>query len=91
MKYTYHAMHMHLHAGNQPGASFESHMYNAAQLSMKYIRFTGHDSRTGPKAVPCDSFDFSRGERVYCDVGKQTCGWEETIGEPDVTFDGNAM
>lgn len=61
IKYTYYPMTMHIHAGNQIGASFESHMYNAYKLGMKYIRYTGHDVRTGRKQYPVESFDFSKG------------------------------
>ena len=91
MEYTYHAMAMHLHADNQQIASFESHMYNAAELGMHYIRFTGHDTRTGPKEIPCNKFDFKRGKISYNDAGHETCGWEDIIGDPSISFDGEAM
>ncbi len=91
MKYAYHPMQMHLHAGHQPGASIESHMYNAKTLGMQYIRITSHDSRTGPIAKPCNSFDFSRGALVYEDIPRGSCGWEEQFGEPSVVFEDGCM
>jgi len=91
MNYTYHSMAMHLHCCHQLGASMESHMHNAAALGMHYIRFTPHDNRTGPKKVPCNSFDFSRGELVIEDYPRCTCGWEEVYGEPQVLFDDGKM
>ncbi len=91
MKYTYHPMHMHLHAGHQGGASVESHMYNAQALGMRYIYITSHDNRTGPKKDRCDSFDFSRGELTYEDYPKKSCGWSATYGEPTYEFKDGCM
>ena len=66
-------MHMHLHTCHQPGASMESHIYNASCLGMNYIRFTDHDTRTGRKCNAFDSFDFSRGELEYKYSGGAVC------------------
>lgn len=90
MKYTYHPMHMHLHAGNEPHSSFEGHIANAASLGMKYIRITGHDIRMGKREYPINKFDFTRGEMVYNDTSKTQCGWKE-LGSPYISFDENAM
>ena len=89
--YTYHPMHMHLHAGHQPGASVESHMHNAAALGMHYIRITSHDIRMGPHPLPCKSFDFKKGSLVYEDYPGSWCGWSEQFGAPEVCFDGSGM
>lgn len=91
MDYIYHPMHMHLHADNQVGASFESHIYNAKQLGMQYIRFTGHDSRMGEKKSTCSGFDFTRGLISYNDFDDKTCGFEEIIGNPQISFDEKSM
>ncbi len=91
MKYQYHAMHMHLHCGHQAGASMESHMYNAQQLGMHYIRFTPHDSRTGPRKNIFRSFDFNRGTLVYEDYPELTCGWLTDSEDPNVVFENGAM
>lgn len=91
MTYTYHPMQMHLHTCHQPGASMASHMYNARDLGMHYIRFTDHDVRTGPKKAPCLGFDFTCGNRTWEDLPGSSCGWEETYGQPEITFDGSGM
>jgi len=91
VKYTYHPMQMHLHAGHQPGASIESHMYNAKLLGMQYIRITSHDNRTGPNKNPCNSFDFSQGTLVYEDIPHGYCGWGECFGEPQTVFERGCM
>ncbi len=80
-KYTYHPMQMHLHTCHQPGGSMEGHIYNAASLGMKYIRFTDHDTRTGPKKNPVNGFDFSCGELMH-ETEKTTFGWEVAEGLP---------
>nr|MBQ4318432.1 hypothetical protein [Clostridia bacterium] len=85
--YTYYPMAMHLHACNQLGASMESHMYNAHLLGMRYIHFTPHDIRTGPKKVPYNTFDFSQGTLVI--DGKY--GWQEVYGSPEVSFEDGCM
>ncbi len=64
----------------------EGHIYNAAKLGMHYIRFTDHDTRTGRKTNPVDSFDFSRGVTEYNDSRKNSCGWEP-VGYPEISFD----
>ena len=61
----YYPMQMHLHSIHQPGASMESHIYNAYVLGMNYIRFTDHDTRTGPEKKRVNSFDFGMGELSY--------------------------
>ncbi len=71
----YHPMQMHLHTCHQPGASMEGHIYNAASLGMKYVRFTDHDTRTGANENPVHGFDFSRGELVISDGEKSEYGW----------------
>ena len=88
-KHLYHAMPMHLHSCHQPGSSMAAHMYNAASLGMRYIRFTDHDIRLGPKRYPCDRFDFSRGTLEYADQNGQTCGWS-MIGSPHIRFSEHA-
>ncbi len=55
---------MHLHTCHQPGGSMEGHIYNAKNLGMRYIRFTDHDTRTGRKRNPINSFDFDKGQIV---------------------------
>lgn len=103
----YYPMAMHLHCGHQPGGSVESHIYNAAQLGMKYMWITPHDTRTGPDKYQVRSFDFSRGEATYTDESGTARGWKpmEASGLPggwitendldkadaDVCFDGKSM
>ena len=77
----YYPMHMHLHSVHQPGASMESHMFNAKTLGMQYIHYTDHDTRTGRKSIPVTHFDFSRGEMKYYDTKKSSVSWEP-IGAP---------
>ena len=67
----YYPMHMHLHSCHQPGASMESHIYNAKTLGMRYIRFTDHDTRVCKKEDEFRSFDFSRGETEYVYSGEE--------------------
>ena len=67
----YYPMHMHLHSCHQPGASTESHIYNAKALGMKYIRFTDHDTRVCKKENEFRSFDFSREEMEYIYSGEE--------------------
>jgi len=86
----YYAMPMHLHSIHQPGASMESHIYNAASLGMSYIRFTDHDTRTGRKSAPVESFDFSRGELKYYDHKDEMVGWD-TVGDPSVSFENGEL
>ena len=62
--YTYHPMHMHLHAACDHGASMALHMHNARQLGMRYIWFTDHDTRTGMKKYPVTGFAFDTPELV---------------------------
>ena len=81
----YYPMHMHLHSIHQPGGSMEGHIYNAHALGMKYIRFTEHDTRTGRKEFPVDSFDFSRGALSYEDAVHHTVTLEP-LGEPTLEF-----
>ena len=57
-RYTYHPMHMHLHAACDHGASMAMHMFNARQLGMRYLWFTDHDTRTGVKSQPVNGFEF---------------------------------
>lgn len=56
--YTYHPMHMHLHAACDHGASMALHMHNARQLGMRYIWFTDHDTRTGEKKKQVHGYTF---------------------------------
>jgi len=91
MGYVYHPMHMHLHCGHQIGASMESHMYNAKQLGMQYIRFTPHDTRTGPLNPACNTFDFSCGSLMWEFAPEYSCGWEAVCGEPNAVFEDGAM
>jgi len=84
-EYRYHAMHMHLHCGHQNGASMASHMHNAQLLGMRYIRFTPHDNRTGPKSDPVTGFDFTKGALVCEDYPGKKCGWEMQ-GSPELCF-----
>lgn len=91
MKYTYHPMHMHLHCGHQVGASMESHMYNAQQLGMHYIRFTPHDTRTGPQKPACNTYDSSCGSLMCEYAPNRSCGWEIVRGEPVAVFENGAM
>ena len=76
---------MHLHSIHQPGASMESHIYNAQKLGMKYIHFTDHDTRTGRKSSPVEGFDFSRCVLEYKDNKEESRGWEK-IGDPEIEF-----
>ncbi len=86
----YYPMHMHLHSIHQPGASMESHMYNAKSLGMQYIHFTDHDTRTGRKYSPVESFDFTKGELKYLDCKDEGCGWN-ILGEPSVSFENGEL
>ena len=81
----YYPMHMHLHSIHQPGASMTSHIHNAKELGMEYIRFTDHDTRTGRKNIPVRDFDFSKGVLVYNEGEEDRRGWE-LIGAPAVSF-----
>lgn len=62
--YTYHPMHMHLHAACDHGASMAMHMHNAQMLGMRYIWFTDHDTRTGVKKHPVTGFSFDTQELI---------------------------
>ncbi len=86
----YYPMAMHLHSCHQPGASMESHIYNAKQLGMSYIHFTDHDTRTGRKQVPVTEFDFSRGLLKYEDAKGNYLAWEN-VGDPICCFEDNAL
>ncbi len=88
--YLYHPMAMHLHTCHQPGGSMEGHIYNAASLGMRYIRFTDHDVRTGRKAVPVEGFDFTRGELVIHDGKSSEYGWKLSDGL-NASFTGEGM
>ncbi len=94
-QYTYHPMAMHLHTCHQPGASMESQIYRAHELGMQYIRISDHDVRTGPKQLPADDFDFTRGVMEIDEGSRRFRRWEhapdspETL--PEVRFDGKAM
>lgn len=56
--YTYHPMHMHLHAACDYGAAMAMHMFNAQKLGMHYLWFTDHDTRTGVKKQAVTGFSF---------------------------------
>lgn len=56
--FTYHPMHMHLHAACDHGASMALHMHSAHQLGMRYIWFTDHDTRMGPRKRWVTGFSF---------------------------------
>ncbi len=87
--YTYHPMHMHLHSCYQPGGSMEGHIYNAVALGMKYIRFTDHDTRTGPPKSPITEYDFSCGTLMQEAEDGTPYGWRPGEGDrpaPDYTF-----
>lgn len=62
--YTYHPMHMHLHASCDHGASMAMHMFNAKKLGMRYLWFTDHDTRTGVKKQAVDGFRFDSPELI---------------------------
>lgn len=79
-KYKYFAQHMHMHSCYQPGASMEGHIYNAANLGMKYIWFTDHDIRMGRKQFQIDSFDFQQDVLFSTDENGRSQGFK-TIGE----------
>ena len=68
-KYTYHPMHMHLHAACDHGASMAMHMHNASCLGMRYIWFTDHDTRTGTKKHPVHGFSFDAPSLMKKDPG----------------------
>ncbi len=86
----YYPMHMHLHSCHQPGASMESHIYNAKKLGMRYIHFTDHDTRTGRKQNPVTFFDFSRNSLKYDDAKGQSVAWE-LVGEPLYIFENGVL
>ena len=81
---------MHLHTIHQPGASMESHIYNAYTMGMKYIRFTDHDTRTGESKKTVNSFDLTRGVLEYKTDAEVTCGLE-LIGEFTPEFVNNTL
>ncbi len=85
----YEPMHMHLHTCHQPGGSMEGHIYNAALLGMRYIRFTDHDTRTGKNKNPVEGFDFTLGTAQVKDK-RGTYGFE-SFGEPSVSFSESSM
>ena len=76
----YYPMQMHLHTVHQPGASMESHIFNAAALGMKYIRFTDHDTRMGKSDKTVNTFDFTGGVLEYETEAGVSCGWQ-AIGD----------
>ena len=85
----YYPMHMHLHTTHQPGASMDSHMYNAHKLGMNYIRFTDHDVRTGISQNSVMGFDFLRGQMEYKTDEGIKVGWNKSgSGEVETTADG---
>ena len=86
----YYPMAMHLHSVHQPGASMESHIYNAHLLGMKYIRFTDHDTRMGRMSAPVCDFDFTRGALYYLDHKDEGRGWK-VVENPSVTFENDAL
>ena len=86
----YYPMHMHLHTIHQPGASMESHIYNAGLLGMKYIRFTDHDTRTGENDKTVKTFDFTRKELQYENDAGIKRGWKP-IGECEPIADGKTV
>ncbi len=69
---------MHLHTIHQPGASMESHIYNAHLLGMQYIRFTDHDVRTGISQNSVTEFDFSKGAIEYETDRGIVVGWKKS-------------
>ena len=88
LEYRYHPMQMHLHTCYQAGGSMEGHIANAASLGMRYIRFTDHDNRMGPKEHPVTGFDFTRGTlRIEEEKGRYTA-WVTPDGEeaPECAF-----
>lgn len=76
--YTYHPMHMHLHAACDHGASMSMHMYNAQKLGMRYIWFTDHDTRTGMKKHPVMGFSFDSPELIKEESDKDSHGFRPT-------------
>ncbi len=86
----YYPMAMHLHTCHQPGASMESHIYNAKKLEMKYIHFTDHDTRTGRKQSPVTFFDFSKGVLKYEETKGQSVSFDP-VGEPVCSFENGAL
>ena len=85
----YYPMHMHLHSIYEPGASMESHMYNAHLFGMEYIRFTDHDTRCGSKNK-INSFDFSRGEVAYENERGYNVAFEP-VGDAKLEINGTAL
>ena len=69
MEYTYHPMHMHIHAGCDYGSSMALNMYNASLLGMKYIWFTDHDTRMGLRQRRITGFVFDTDLVKTEDVG----------------------
>ena len=86
----YYPMQMHLHSIHQPGASMESHIYNAYVLGMNYIRFTDHDTRTGPEKKRVNSFDFGMGELSYENEAGVSISLEP-IGDATLEINGGAL
>ena len=51
-------MHLHLHCSHEPTASIGSHMSHAAELGIRYIWTTEHDTRMGKKSKDIPFFAF---------------------------------
>ena len=54
----FYPIHMHLHCSHEPSASIGSHMSHAAELGIKHIWTTEHDTRMGKKQTDIPVFAF---------------------------------
>ena len=86
-RYTYHPMHMHLHAVCDYGASMAMHMYNAQKLGMRYLWFTDHDTRTGTKKNAVTGFRFDGPELLKEGPDGSFYGFKTTDDALNYTID----
>ncbi len=55
----FYPIHMHLHASHEPTASIGAHMSHAAELGIKHMFITEHDTRMGEKKRAMNEFRFT--------------------------------
>ncbi len=93
----FYPMHMHLHASHEPTASIGAHMAHAAELGIKHLWITEHDTRMGDKRSPLNKFRFLK-KKLFDDAApgvragfkhiKERAGsWEFSESEKGISLD----